>query len=537
MVFPRISYWNCGAGLIGKLPIIFEHINTNKVDIFFVAEAEIKPDIDLNALKLKGYSFLLSNTINRGKSRLACWLKDGIGVRLPQFEGINNDVIVLKSSKYCIVGFYRPFKCYAGENQRTNFERLLLNLETCASNFQEICITGDININFNSTQVCPFRSLFENFLDEHNLDQLVMSNTRSRMVMNVMQSSLLDIVVTNIPFLVVEDTHQHCSDHVILDIASSQHHVHENRRTQVTFNDWRWYAPQTINALFNTAFGGMNIFNTCPEMLNNQLVTAICNCLNILVPKRVVTLPNKNSVTNPTIQNLKNRKSRLFKLYKRTHSDADFQNLKQVSKKLNYEIRQERKRKFQFHAQQSARAFWNSVNHLIGKQIDSSVCLTVNNNTITDDLVIAENFSCFFKNKVDALIETSQPLHETLRDLPRNESENDFFTEEEIINALKNLKPTKAQGFDEVPSVVLKHLSISIVRPLTRLFNIIIETGIIPKGGKISRIVPVFKSGDKTSVSNYRPVSNISSLSKVFEKALIRKLQNNYDLDLLFGTH
>jgi len=118
-----------------------------------------------------------------------------------------------------------------------------------------------------------------------------------------------------------------------------------------------------------------------------------------------------------------------------------------------------------------------------------------------------------------------------------SKTDSDFFTESEIRSALQQIKSTKAQGHDEIPSNVLKDLSQSVIRPLTRLFNLIIETGIIPKGWKVSRIVPVFKSGDKTLVSNYRPISNISSISKAFEKALITKLQNFLDHDILFGSH
>jgi len=134
--------------------------------------------VDLNALKIKGYSLLVANTIDRGKCRLVCWFNEKLGCRVPQLETVNNDVIVLHCGNVCIVGLYRPFKCYPGENQRTNFDRLMANLERCASTYNEICITGDINVNFKSIQVCPFRTQLENFMLKHNLDQLVMNNTR-----------------------------------------------------------------------------------------------------------------------------------------------------------------------------------------------------------------------------------------------------------------------------------------------------------------------------------------------------------------------
>jgi len=392
-------------------------------------------------------------------------------------------------------------------------------------------------INFNSVQTCPFRTQFESMMVNFNLDQIVLNNTRFRKVSDTMQSSLLDVVVTNVPFLKVDEIHQNCSDHIILDINHTKNLHRMVGRNQVTFNDWRWYSGLSMNNIFKQFFRGLNIHRNDPEILNNQVVTAICNGLNILVPKRSVMLPNVDSVTNPSIQNLKNRKSRQFKKYKRTLADEDFMLLKSISKILNVEIRKERKRKFNFHSNQSVKAFWKSVNHLIGKKVDSNISLKMGNEMISDSQKISEYFSEFFTEKVATLVDKSLPNNIVLGDLPHNESDCDFFTESEIRSALQQIKSTKAQGHDEIPSNVLKDLSQSVIRPLTRLFNLVIETGIIPKGWKVSRIVPVFKSGDKTLVSNYRPVSNISSISKAFEKALISKLQKYLDHDILFGSH
>ena len=83
---------------------------------------------------------------------------------------------------------------------------------------------------------------------------------------------------------------------------------------------------------------------------------------------------------------------------------------------------------------------------------------------------------------------------------------------------------------------MIKDIGLLLLKPLCWLFNSISEHKRIPKAWKISKVIPVFKKGDPKLVSNYRPVSNISSLCKVFERCVLNKL-----LDLgpseLFGPH
>ena len=60
--------------------------------------------------------------------------------------------------------------------------------------------------------------------------------------------------------------------------------------------------------------------------------------------------------------------------------------------------------------------------------------------------------------------------------------------------------------------------------PLCHLFNLSFQTGYIPIQFKTARVVPVFKSGDKHDFSNYRPISLLSSLSKILEKIVAKQM-------------
>ena len=148
---------------------------------------------------------------------------------------------------------------------------------------------------------------------------------------------------------------------------------------------------------------------------------------------------------------------------------------------------------------------------------------------------IADVFSSFFLDKVENL---SSLRNYVSGDLHISESDEfELYSESEIGMAIDKLKRSKAQGFDEIPGNVIKDLKLELTRPLCWLFNSISESMHIPKSWKISRVVPILKKGNPKEVFNYRPMSNVSSLSKIFERCVLNKLTQTVGIERLFGTH
>lgn len=96
--------------------------------------------------------------------------------------------------------------------------------------------------------------------------------------------------------------------------------------------------------------------------------------------------------------------------------------------------------------------------------------------------------------------------------------------DKEIDNIILSLKDKSAVGWDGISTSVIKSARHILIPLLSHLFNIALSSGIFPRAFKRAIVHPVFKSGDRDSVSNYRPISVLTVLSKIFEKVLNSRL-------------
>jgi hypothetical protein len=88
------------------------------------------------------------------------------------------------------------------------------------------------------------------------------------------------------------------------------------------------------------------------------------------------------------------------------------------------------------------------------------------------------------------------------------------------------LSPSKATGPDGIPAYLLQRCSEVIAPSLTVLFELSLQQGVFPSEWKSANVVPIPKKGDAHEVTNYRPVSLLSQVSKVLERLIFRQVSS-----------
>ena len=93
-------------------------------------------------------------------------------------------------------------------------------------------------------------------------------------------------------------------------------------------------------------------------------------------------------------------------------------------------------------------------------------------------------------------------------------------TEKTTIKAIDELENNSSSGHDCISKKFLKVIKCNISKSLTIIINQMITTGIFPYAFKVAKIIPIFKKGDSSLLVNYRPISLLPRISKIFESVI-----------------
>ena len=168
---------------------------------------------------------------------------------------------------------------------------------------------------------------------------------------------------------------------------------------------------------------------------------------------------------------------------------------------------------------------WSVINSMRCKKKSTKFpsFIDVNGTIITSRRSIYSEFNNYFVNVADKLNKskytTIQP-HDFKQFLNNPSSFSLFLspiTSAEIINIINKLDSRKS---NDISPKLLKALSSSFSNALSYLFNSCMLSGVFPDELKIAKVIPLYKSGSSNLMSNYRPISILPTLSKIFEKLI-----------------
>jgi len=103
----------------------------------------------------------------------------------------------------------------------------------------------------------------------------------------------------------------------------------------------------------------------------------------------------------------------------------------------------------------------------------------------------------------------------------------------EVLQLVRKLKAKTSLDKDNLSTKMLKCVIEELLMPITHIINLSLIQGRVPDDLKIAKVIPIFKSGDKSKFNNYRPISLLPIISKILERIIYNRIthfieQNNY---------
>ena len=157
--------------------------------------------------------------------------------------------------------------------------------------------------------------------------------------------------------------------------------------------------------------------------------------------------------------------------------------------------------------------------------------IKVNNKTISNPTQITNALNNFFTNIGNKLADKFDNQHrENFREYLNNPVLESFClletSELEVKYHIEKIDVKKATGYDDLPAKFIKNSASLISEPLAKLFNLSITNGEYPDFLKIAKVLPIHKKGEHADMNNYRPISILSHINKIFETIISKQMKN-----------
>ena len=251
------------------------------------------------------------------------------------------------------------------------------------------------------------------------------------------------------------------------------------------------------------------------------------------------------------------KRSRLRNIYLKNRHETNAKAYKQQRNKCVSMLKMAKKayfEKLQPSQISDSKKFWPTVNPLFTDKgiTTDKITLIENNLIVSDDKNVAEIFNNFFSNAVKNLnidyyehfsfdryflckdIENNDPIlkaiekyenHPSIQKINEINNKKECFSFKytnlkSVITEIHNLNESKSCPNESLPAKVSKDITDTIAPKIVIDFNLSITSGLFPQDQKLADVTPIFKNDDKQFKGNYRPVSILPALSKIFEKLL-----------------
>ena len=254
-------------------------------------------------------------------------------------------------------------------------------------------------------------------------------------------------------------------------------------------------------------------------------------------------LKSKPWLTHGILKSIRKRDKLLHQYMKEKKEDKKkiLQNkYKQYKNKITTLIRSSKSAYYKWYFKENSsniKKLWKGINEIVNTKTNISSShpklIEVKDKGVTSNVTeptkIATSFNQYFTSIADDILkerkfEGNRHHQSYLKSIDLNSFLIKTVTQSEVERVILELITSKSCGPNSIPTKMLKDMVVSLSQPIKNICNKSFQSGIFPDKLKISKVIPIHKKDSKTVMSNYRPISLLSNISKIMEKLMFSRL-------------
>lgn len=523
------AIWNAN-GLRHKKLEIERFIQAHKIDVLMVNETHLRGGERFNLRNMLGYR---DDSVNRQRGGTAIFIRRSLihhRLETPPLNNIEATAVTAPTAAGTIT--------FVASYLHPHTEMLQQDVEALTTLNERTLIGGDLNSkhqtwnsrvnNRNGNRLLPILDALE--LEVHATEEPTYYPFNHRHRPDVLDIVLTKNIAAEVELTAVNDL---SSDHIPVVIKLNRATWREANRVTSTV-DWDYYRRLLSNSVRPTlTLDTVNDVKTAVDYLTSK-ISAASRRATILTARE----DPRETEWPPLLAELHHQKNRYRRRWQQYRNPRDRRTMHRLQRELQVRLQEWRRERWEdkmeaFHLHHKEE--WELVRALRNSPTPKRAIHTEHGLTF-EPLHIAEAFADAYERQnilpnyqlaADELRETERTIQfvEEFRRRPPTTLPL-LTTPSEVRRIISQRKGQSAPGVDKITNSHLKELPRKPIVLLTRIFNRCLQLGHFPERWKIARVSPIPKPGkDLAYPNNYRPISLLSTLSKIFERALLPRIQ------------
>ena len=400
-----------------------------------------------------------------------------------------------------------------------------------------LILTGDFNCRssqwWEDDAENPEGTALDELIETNDLYQLINEPT------NIRDESMtcIDLIITDQPnFFVESGVHPSLDDHCQHQIIFGKLNLSIPAPPPYRRTIWDYSKAETnkirdviYSIDWSSLFSGQGS-NGMVDIFTDTLFSVFSSH----IPNKVITCNDKDPPwITPELKTAIRRKHRVYrKCVQRGQRKEDLNQVKDIRNETSKMIINAKEKYFLnlgrklSDPNQGIKAYWTTLNRLLNKKKVANIPPLLENGLFVTNVQMKATILNDFFVKQCCTVTTGSTLP-NFRPRCSSVLQNLTIDRETVLKLVLALDTKKANGCDNISAFMIKACGSSIVEPLCQIFEKCLETGIYPSTWKKANIVPIHKKGSRQCKNNYRPISLLPILGKIFEKVLFDKIYSH----------